>query len=337
MSFKTKNQVNEVNGINPNNKIKISKRMSYELRHNKNIGIKMDSAGYVNLKDFAEKINSSIKIIKTIVEEDPKKRYSIKKIKNIDNIRANQGHSIETNLSDLLMPITLETSPKYIVHATKLKNIKSIYRNGLDKINRTHIHFSPDEDSVTLRRHGVDCLILVDIKRAISEGVNFFISENNVILCSDNIPSKYFFRVVDLTPEYNCAGVIVIHVDSEENIWTVLVQGKNNFFSFPKGKIEKGESTRQCAKRELMEETSLDLNYLNERYDMHFVETNKRSLISYNVAFSEVKCNLKQECINEIQTVKWFLVEDVFELGYDMISYQRQYILSQLVDEIKRK
>lgn len=317
------------------NKTRISKTMSYELRHNKNI--EMDSAGYVNLKDFAKKIGSSISTIKAIVDEDLKKRYSIKRIKNIEHIRANQGHSIERDLSDLLVPIILETSPKYIVHATRKSIMGSIYENGLDKMNRTHIHFSLDEDSITLRNHGVDCLILVDIKRAISDGIDFFISENNVILCKENIHSKYFFRVVDLKPKYNCAGVIVVHIDSDENIWTILVQGKNRFFSFPKGKVENGESTRQCAKRELTEETSLNLNYLNEQYDMHFVETNKHSLISYNVAFSDIKCDITPQSAEELQVVGWFLVDDVFSFDSNMISDQRKYILSQIVEKIKPK
>jgi len=51
-----------------------------------------------------------------------------------------------------------------------------------------------------------------------------------------------------------CCGIIVFYENE-----TVIVRTPKGNCSFPKGKIEKGETNMMCAIRELKEETNIDI------------------------------------------------------------------------------
>jgi ADP-ribose pyrophosphatase YjhB (NUDIX family) len=56
------------------------------------------------------------------------------------------------------------------------------------------------------------------------------------------------------------AGGIIIHVNKIQNKKQVLmVQSRGTFWGLPKGSIEGLETPLECAKREILEETSIDL------------------------------------------------------------------------------
>ncbi len=56
--------------------------------------------------------------------------------------------------------------------------------------------------------------------------------------------------------EKSCGAVVFTRKDGE--IFYVLVMQKKGFYGFPKGHMEKGESERQTALREIKEETGLE-------------------------------------------------------------------------------
>ena len=61
--------------------------------------------------------------------------------------------------------------------------------------------------------------------------------------------------------EKSC-GAVVFTKDAE-GIKYVIVETKNGFFGFPKGRVEEKETEQETAKREVLEETGLHVEFLN--------------------------------------------------------------------------
>ena len=86
-----------------NKEKKISKALSYWLRHNPDdIEISLDINGWTNVDELIEKSNIEFDLddLKHVVENSNKQRFSLNKrhvLKGDDKyfIRANQGHSVE--------------------------------------------------------------------------------------------------------------------------------------------------------------------------------------------------------------------------------------------------
>jgi 2'-phosphotransferase len=139
-------------------------------------------------------------------------------------IRANQGHSIKVAEDGLLDPITLESDdlPETVVHGTTTRAWPLIVRSGgLKTMTRTHVHFAsglPEgfknledgiEDNKERHREPVisgmrntsSVLIYLDIRKALTAGLKFWRSKNEVILSSGGeagiIPLEFFERVED--------------------------------------------------------------------------------------------------------------------------------------------
>ena len=56
-------------------------------------------------------------------------------------------------------------------------------------------------------------------------------------------------------------GVIYMHIDNESKVWFLLVRGKKQgHLSFPKGSKQSEEMDKECAIRELKEETGINEN-----------------------------------------------------------------------------
>ena len=120
-------------------------------------------------------------------------------------IGANQGHSNEIgnkiNISKLMEKITVPV--ELCVHGTYKKFIVSIKKTGLSKMARTHIHMAtgyPDDSTVISgARSSADVFIIIDMEKALSDGIEFYHSTNGVILTSgvDGIlEPKYFKDIV---------------------------------------------------------------------------------------------------------------------------------------------
>ncbi|KAH7082140.1 KptA family-domain-containing protein [Paraphoma chrysanthemicola] len=137
-------------------------------------------------------------------------------------IRANQGHSIKVDVEGLLTPITAEAGnvPETVVHGTDERAWQLILKGGgLRKMGRNHIHFasglpagfkstitdtaSTEEKEaapvISGMRKNSTVLIYIDIQAALSAGINFYLSENGVILTEGNekgfLGYEFFKRV----------------------------------------------------------------------------------------------------------------------------------------------
>ncbi|XP_004308454.1 PREDICTED: tRNA 2'-phosphotransferase 1 [Fragaria vesca subsp. vesca] len=177
------------------------------------LNLDMRSDGFVkvhdllklNLKTFANIPLSSHTVdeIKEAVRRDNKQRFSLLEENGELLIRANQGHStmiVETER--LLKPILSFEEVPVCVHGTYRKNLDSILESGLKCMTRLHVHFASglptDGEVISGMRRDVNILIFLDIRKALAEGMKFYISDNKVILTEGFdgvVPVKYFEKI----------------------------------------------------------------------------------------------------------------------------------------------
>jgi 2'-phosphotransferase len=82
----------------------------------------------------------------------------------------------EKLLTKLLNPIT------GVFHGTYKTNLKSIQSTGLNRMKRQHIHLAKSFDAVSGQRSNCNLIVYVDMKKAMEDGIDFFESDNGVIL-----------------------------------------------------------------------------------------------------------------------------------------------------------
>ncbi|MDT9091280.1 RNA 2'-phosphotransferase, partial [Escherichia coli] len=81
----------------------------------------------------------------------------------------------------MLEPVT---PPDVLYHGTGHRSVDAIRAEGLKKMNRHHVHLSPDVETATRvgARHGRPVIFTVDAKAMHDAGFLFYRSENGVWL-----------------------------------------------------------------------------------------------------------------------------------------------------------
>ncbi|KAF1985288.1 phosphotransferase KptA/Tpt1 [Aulographum hederae CBS 113979] len=258
--------------------VEVSKKLSWLLRHGaEKEKLVLRKGGWATVEDVLNtRAIKSLKItfdeIKSVVESNDKQRYSIIPISALEDvskssdpasqdegpsvifepdssdssnpadflIRANQGHSLKVDSSDLLKPITLEDPdnlPDMVVHGTTLAAWPSILKSGgLKRMTRNHVHFAAglpagfttmeDADSaekenekkrqpvvISGMRNSSSVLIFIDIRKALDAGLPFWRSDNGVVLSEGNedgiMPVEFFKRVEKRAKRKEGPGVLV--------------------------------------------------------------------------------------------------------------------------------
>lgn len=172
-------------------KTKISKFLSLILRHKpEEIGLTLEENGWVNVaklrKACADHGRSfTFAELEEVVETNDKKRFSFDRTKT--KIRANQGHSLEIEIE-----FERKTPPEILYHGTAEKNVGAIFANGLQKMNRHHVHLSADTETARKvgARHGKPIIFEIETAPMLAEDFEFFVSANGVWLVAE-IPSKF--------------------------------------------------------------------------------------------------------------------------------------------------
>ncbi|EDR05123.1 uncharacterized protein LACBIDRAFT_153942, partial [Laccaria bicolor S238N-H82] len=193
--------------------VRVSKTLSYLLRHGaQGEGLPMRKDGYVKVADLLQ--NPKLKTqgldldkIRDIVGKDSKQRYDLISDSTDPNvwwIRARQGHSLKTVELDL-KPILSATdiSTGVAVHGTTLAAWESISKQGLSKMKRNHIHLAqglPGHNGVISgMRSSSQIFIYINIQAALSSGIQFFFSDNGVVLTAGDdkgfLKPEFFLRV----------------------------------------------------------------------------------------------------------------------------------------------
>lgn len=172
---------------------KTSKFLSFILRHNPDsIDLTLDENGWANINELINRINISGELknlnrslIEEVVDTSDKKRFIISD--NGQNIRANQGHSINVNLQ--LKPVT---PPEFLYHGTATRFLDSILQEGLNPQQRQYVHLSTDIETATAvgQRYGKPVILKIKALLMHEQGFVFYRSENGVWL-TDSVPPSF--------------------------------------------------------------------------------------------------------------------------------------------------
>ena len=93
-----------------------------------------------------------------------------------------------------------------VIHGTNIGSWKIIKKKGLSKMKRQHIHFAAGEPGesgvISGMRQSCEIHIYINIEAALSDGLKFYRSSNNVILSPGNsegyILPRYLLKVLNV-------------------------------------------------------------------------------------------------------------------------------------------
>lgn len=172
---------------------KVSKFLSFVLRHKPDaIGLELDPNGWADIDDLIRKANASSEpanldrtLIQEVVDTSDKKRFIISD--DGQNVRANQGHSINVDLQ--LKPVT---PPEFLYHGTATRFLDSILKEGLKPQQRQYVHLSTDIETATAvgQRYGKPVTLTIKALLMHEQGLMFYRSENGVWL-TESVPHSY--------------------------------------------------------------------------------------------------------------------------------------------------
>lgn len=136
---------------------------------------------------------------------------------------------------------------------------------------------------------------------------------------------KYFHRKKPAIQEIvrePTAGGIIFRRGKKDGVEILLIQDAKDRWTIPKGHIEKGETARETAEREIREETGLQkMNVMNWLGKIHFRYRRQQSLVLMTTQIYLVKAEgetdklKKEEWMNGIG---WFPSSEAL----DMIEYE---------------
>ncbi|EFA02080.1 tRNA 2'-phosphotransferase 1 [Tribolium castaneum] len=182
------------------NDVFLSKTLSWLLRHSAATeGLSLTPEGFAPVSEVLNhrqlRGKFTVEDIQRIVESNNKQRFFLRQNGAILEIRANQGHSMQ--VTELELASYLNDPNVDVVHGTFFRNLDAIKRIGLSRMSRNHIHFTRD---LALIRKNVQVLIYIDVAKALSDGIKFYMSSNGVILSPGNekgiLEPKYFWKIV---------------------------------------------------------------------------------------------------------------------------------------------
>lgn len=175
--------------------IKISKYLSRHLRHQpERLGLTLGPGGWVRVDDVlagcaAMQFMITRAELDEVVAKNDKQRFSFNEAGS--HIRANQGYSVEVDLQ-------LEPSepPAVLYHGTAQSAVDAIFKQGLNKMRRHHVHLSLDVETATRvgSRHGKPVVLEVDAAAMARDGIVFYVSANGVWL-TDRVEPRYLTRL----------------------------------------------------------------------------------------------------------------------------------------------
>lgn len=145
----------------------------------------LEDGGWAKLDDVLNALRLTQEEVAYVVANCEKQRFSYDE--SGDKIRANQGHSVDVNLD---LPETFP--PETLYHGTVEKYLDSVFRDGLKKMARHHVHLSADVETATAvgSRRGRPVILVVDSKKMHGDGCKFYVSSNGVWL-ADEVPACY--------------------------------------------------------------------------------------------------------------------------------------------------
>lgn len=149
-------------------RVRLSKRMSYILRHHpEDGGMTPDARGFVPLDALEDAVGATREQVLEVVERDPKGRFEVE----AGMIRAVYGHSFEVE-----EPGEPCEPPEALYHGTARRSVDAIMREGLRPMSRQMVHLSAtvqDAREVGRRRDPKPVVLTIDTARAGESGISF--------------------------------------------------------------------------------------------------------------------------------------------------------------------
>jgi putative RNA 2'-phosphotransferase len=155
-----------------------SKHLSLVLRHKpESVGLTLDSAGWVLVAALLPAMKWSMEDLERVVSDNNKKRFEFNEDKT--QIRASQGHSVEVDLE-----YEEKEPPKTLYHGTSKDILEVLFRDGLKKMQRHHVHMSPDVATafIVARRRPNPVVLEIWAHHMFLDGHKFYLSTNGVWL-----------------------------------------------------------------------------------------------------------------------------------------------------------
>lgn len=176
----------------------VGRFMSLILRHApEKADIEIDIEGWTDIKTLLKKLKINSDELDWILNNNNKNRFSYNE--NKTKVRANQGHSLSYVQIEFDI-VSLEETPEYLYHGTSTTIFPILLKEGINKMKRTHVHLSKDEETainVGGRKSSNIAIVKIKAKDFVNDGNRLFISKNGVYL-ADYIPVKY----LESTPIY---------------------------------------------------------------------------------------------------------------------------------------
>ena len=173
----------------------LSKEISYALRHAPwEYELELDEEGFVPVEQLLHALNEGGNYVdgRPVTREDLEEiiRTSDKKRHEIvgDRIRALYGHSVPQAIKK-----EAGTPPDILYHGTNESCVEAIAKDGILPMARQYVHMSTDTqmaETVAKRRKGSMVIMQIDAKKAMSDGVEFFVGNDRVWLAK-HIPPQY--------------------------------------------------------------------------------------------------------------------------------------------------
>lgn len=174
---------------------KISKFLSYILRHKPDsIGITIHKNGWASVQEIIDKAPEknamTLEEIQYVVENQNPEKRRLTLSEDLSEIKANQGHSIGVELEfEEVKP------PQILYHGAPIGVVDIIMKEGLQKMNRHHVHLSPDKETAATvgSRRGKFEILEIEAMKLRADGHKIYMSENGVYLV-DEVPVEYIKR-----------------------------------------------------------------------------------------------------------------------------------------------
>ncbi len=172
--------------------IRISKLLSLGLRHDPSaLGVTLDAAGWADVAAVLSGLAARHEPVtqaelEEIVASSDKQRFALSA--DGTHIRANQGHSVDVDLG-----LPRRVPPEILFHGTVVRFLAPIWREGLLRGARTHVHLSSDVEMaliVAQRRSGEIAILRVRARAMHEAGHAFFVSQNGVWL-TERVPPEF--------------------------------------------------------------------------------------------------------------------------------------------------
>ncbi|WP_046246991.1 RNA 2'-phosphotransferase [Hymenobacter terrenus] len=170
---------------------RLSKFLSLHLRHAPGaIGLELQEGGWVAVDELlaacaahGQPIGRSE--LDELVADSDKQRFAFDATGT--RIRAQQGHSVAVDLQ-----LSPAVPPAVLYHGTAPAALPAIRREGLQKMNRHHVHLSPDEETARRvgARRGKPVILTVEAGALHAAGGVFYESGNGVWLV-EAVPPQY--------------------------------------------------------------------------------------------------------------------------------------------------